>query len=100
MVSEDEGVDGEKKNQSLPAHLLSRALWARYERLLDEYPLLGRSLTAAAIAGASDVTVQVLSSVLSSSSSPSSRRQRATPTTSRAASPSSTSFQARRVALW
>ena len=26
MVSEDEGVDGEKKNQSLPAHLLSRAL--------------------------------------------------------------------------
>mgnify|MGYP007096397508 CR=1 FL=1 len=71
------------------------ALWARYERLLDEYPLLGRSLTAAAIAGASDASVQILSSILSPASS--SRRRighRAT------ASATLSALQARRVALW
>lgn len=97
-MSEDEEVDEEKRNQSLCNlffflfiffRMPSPSLWARYERFLDEYPLLGRSLTAASIAGASEAMVQVLSS----SSSSSQRRQRGS------SSPAS-SFQARRVALW
>jgi hypothetical protein len=66
---------------------MASALWARYEEFLDRYPLLGRSLTAATIAGASDATVQSMAMMMSPSSSSGRRRQRAT-------------FQARRVALW
>lgn len=82
-------VELKKHYLSFALYRMVSALWARYESFLDEYPLLGRSLTAASIAGASDAVAQSISAILAPP------RQRATVTTA-----TSSNSQARRIALW